>query len=477
MAHSPAANLLLISFDQWRGDWGDPLQPVVNLPALERLGQQGLTARRCYTSSPHCVPARFSWLTGMAPSQLGVTRNVEASLPPDAPSLVRKLRDQGWHTALVGKTHWSSHAKTADLRDGLPLLQELGFNTAIEVPGPRGLRRMHCALSDAWQRAGLLDQQRTDLNSRYGAGRTPAAWAVRPTVLPAELYPDIWIAERGLELLAAMPTQQPWLLWVSFVGPHEPFDTPRPWHGKSDAAALPAPTKQPTWIRALPEHCELRRTAASWAGLLTAEAIAACRADYADHLQLLDEQLAKLLAALAQRIDGPQTAVAVCADHGELLGDAGLLYKGAFLEGAIRVPWVYRAPAASNRHDQQQPQQLNQPLPLTGLLQQTLSNLGRGGGITALMDWAHQQRSAVVEFGSERLILQGKRKLATDQKGWPLWAIHLGRDPLEQCNVITAQPKRWRISPGWRKLRQEARMEARRRSAKNWLWRQLGPHG
>lgn len=475
MAHSPAANLLLISFDQWRGDWGDPLQPVVKLPTLERLGHEGLTARRCYTSSPHCVPARFSWLTGLAPSQLGVTRNMDVSLPPDAPSLVRELRDQGWHTALVGKTHWSSHAQTADLRDNLPLLQALGFNKAIEVAGPRGLRRMRCDLTDAWQHAGLLEQQRRDLNERYGGGRNPAAWAVRPTLLPAALYPDIWIAERGLELLATMPTEQPWLLWVSFVGPHEPFDTPQPWHGRNDAEALPTPTPRPPWISELPKHCELRKTAESWAGLLTAEAVAACRADYADHLQLLDDQLAKLLAALAQRSDSTQTSVAVCADHGELLGDAGLLYKGTFLEGAIRVPWVYRAPPASNCNDEQQPQQLNQPLPLTGLLQQTLANLRLGGGLTALTHWAHEQHSAVVEFGSERLILQGKRKLATDQQGMPLWAIHLGRDPLEQCNVITAQPQRWRMSPGWRQLWEEARAQATRRSAKNWLWRQLGP--
>ena len=33
----PAANLLLITFDQWRGDWGDPHDPVVDLPALQEL--------------------------------------------------------------------------------------------------------------------------------------------------------------------------------------------------------------------------------------------------------------------------------------------------------------------------------------------------------------------------------------------------------------------------------------------------------
>ena len=32
------------------------------------------------------------------------------------------------------------------------------------------------------------------------------------------------------------------------------------------------------------------------------------------------------------------------ADHGDMLGDGGMLYKGSFLEGAIRVPFVYKPP-------------------------------------------------------------------------------------------------------------------------------------
>ena len=96
-------NLLLISFDQWRGDWADPGAPVLPLLALQQLAREGWSARRCYTSSPHCVPARMSWLTGLDPSQLGVTRNADVSLPADAPSLVRDLQQRGWHTAVVAK--------------------------------------------------------------------------------------------------------------------------------------------------------------------------------------------------------------------------------------------------------------------------------------------------------------------------------------------------------------------------------------
>ena len=95
------ANLLLITFDQWRGDWSDPNSRVVNLPALQELAERSVVARRCYTSSPQCVPARLSWLTGLAPSQMGVTRNTLAEAPADAPSLFRHLQTTGCHTELI----------------------------------------------------------------------------------------------------------------------------------------------------------------------------------------------------------------------------------------------------------------------------------------------------------------------------------------------------------------------------------------
>ena len=466
-------NLLLVTFDQWRGDWGDPYAPVLPLPALESLAQQGWTARRCYTASPHCVPARFSWLTGLAPSQLGLTRNASVDVPSDAPSLVRDLRTAGWHTALVGKTHWTNHAKARDLRDDLPLLRTLGFEEVIELAGPRALRRMSCALTDDWLAAGVLEAQRTDLERRYSKGLTAAAWAVRPSVLPNDLYPDLWIAERALEQLARMPKDQPWLLWVSFVGPHEPFDTPSPWHGQNRSQNLPAPWPNLNWVDQLPNNAELKQSQAQWRGQLKAESVNSCRGDYADHLQLLDDQLAKLITGLTRRSDNQNTAVAVTADHGELLGDHGMLYKGSLLEGAVRVPWVFRPAPQQRKHEGTY---CNNPLPLTELLARTLRLVQSHEDLQALQEWAKQQPGAVVEFGNERLFVQGQRKLILDQHGKAIWAVHLGRDPGEQCNLLVEHPKRWHLSPQWRRLRQWAAEEPNQRSTSGRLWRQLGPY-
>ena len=247
--HNNKTNLLIISFDQWRGDWGDMYDPVVDLPALKKLSDEGLTVRRCYTNSPQCVPARFSWITGLEPSQLGITENADVSLPLDCPSKIRELREKGWDTTIVGKTHWSSHYGNKDIRESSKLITQLGFNKMIEIPGPRALKNINCELTDDWEKEGWLLKQRENLKLRYEQHKTEEAWTSSETILPNHLYPDIWISEKAKEEIDKLPHNSPWLIWVSFVGPHEPFDTPSPWRGITTNEELPKPIQERKWKR------------------------------------------------------------------------------------------------------------------------------------------------------------------------------------------------------------------------------------
>ena len=242
-AESEKANLILITFDQWRGDWANQRRPKVRLDAIKKIAREGWTAKHCYTSSPQCVPARLSWITGLRPSQLNVTRNKPVNLPGNARSMIRDLRDDGWHTAIVGKTHWTSHSKKVDLRDNKSDLYNLGFNQSIEIAGPRALRIIECDLTEEWKKSGVYEKHIEDLKNRYKNGVDWPAWKVEKTKLPLELYPDIWIANKGITLLKEMPENSPWILWISFVGPHEPFDTPKPWSGIHKNHQLPKTIK------------------------------------------------------------------------------------------------------------------------------------------------------------------------------------------------------------------------------------------
>ncbi len=466
MLQSPA-NLLLISFDQWRGDWADPKDPVVHLPALQRLAKHSVVAERCYTSSPQCVPARLSWLTGLAPSQMGVTRNTVAEVPADAPSLFRKLQASGWYTELIGKTHWTNHRDPTDLRQNQSKIRALGFDRVMEIAGPKALRHVRCDLTDMWEQENMMELYIEDMRERYGGGQSNRkAWEVRSSILPNQLYPDIWLAERALEALHRMPSQQPWLLWISFVGPHEPFDTPAPWCNLKPQST-PNPTPQGKWIAELPSNCELKKSQERWQGKLSDDEVSACRQDYANNLQLLDAQLQRLLDALAKRNDADLTAIATTSDHGEMLGDHGMLYKGTFLESSIRVPFQYCPPPRCNYPAQS----LHRPVALTALFSTMLNSLTEGGDAKDILQTAEKTNHVCVEFGDELLIIQNNRKLCRKLNGEILWATNLRTDPKEQLNQLKIHPRLLSQKRGWARTSLISDKELHKRSDPNWQWR------
>lgn len=427
-------NLVLITFDQWRGDWGDPLKPVTKLNEIKALAKGGLIIERCYTSSPQCVPARISWLTGLRPSEAGVTCNRPVNLPGSAPSMIRELKNGGWHTAIVGKTHWSSHNVECDLRENKRWLRELGFVESKEIAGPRALQKIKCDITDDWKKAGVFEDHIKDLYERYRNGCNEAAWQVRESVLPNELYPDIWIANKGIEMLQKMPTEKPWFLWISFVGPHEPFDTPRPWKGRNKSEQLPQVIKNDGWVDRLDISCEATRIRDLWKGKLKKKHIKAFRLDYADHLQLLDDQVGKIMHAIRERTDNANTAIAITSDHGEMLGDHEMLYKSTFLEPSIRVPFIYCPPHRYNQN--QRNMRLLKPIGLTEAIKFTLGGLSEGGKNKNIMRNCKRQNYVISEYGEEFMIVKDNIKVVYTNEGAAIWATDLKKDPEEKNNIL-----------------------------------------
>ena len=333
-------NWLLITFDQWRGDWLH--QDWLNVPSILQIASQGWDIRRCYTSSPQCIPARASWITGLKPSQLGVTSNQVFTLPSDSPSFVRELKNSyGYHTRLIGKTHWTPHEKGVDLRDNISLLRDLGFDKAREIAGPRALGVLDCELTDVWREEGVLELYRDDLLRRYS---NSVVHDTSPSPLPDHLYPDIWLGNVALEEINDLPKDSPWFFWISFPGPHEPFDVPISWRGFH--GLIPPPEVRPDSLEKLdqyaPKGSVLSRKLQRWPDGIPLDSVSALRADYADHLHLLDSQVGKIMRGLEMNGFLENTAITICSDHGELLGDWGLLLKGCFLEGAIRSLFVHK---------------------------------------------------------------------------------------------------------------------------------------
>jgi arylsulfatase A-like enzyme len=78
---------------------------------------------------------------------------------------------------------------------------------------------------------------------------------------------------------------------------------------------------------------------------MSPERIRNIRRNYFAMVTFLDEQVGRVIQALKRRDMYDNTLIIFTADHGELLGDHGLLTKGPFLyESLIRIPMIFAGP-------------------------------------------------------------------------------------------------------------------------------------
>ena len=98
-------NFLLIITDQHRADHlGCYGNPIVRTPAIDFIAANGAAFDRFYVTCAICMPNRATLMTGRPPSLHGVRHN-GIPLALEAVTFVDLLRQAGYRTALVGKSH------------------------------------------------------------------------------------------------------------------------------------------------------------------------------------------------------------------------------------------------------------------------------------------------------------------------------------------------------------------------------------
>src|SRR5699024_388969 len=101
-------HVVLIMTDQQRWDTLGCMGSMIETPNLDFLASQGTIFNCAYSSTPSCVPARASLMTGMDPWHTGIL-GMGAGQPECANlsnTLPEVLTEHGYHTVGVGKMHF-----------------------------------------------------------------------------------------------------------------------------------------------------------------------------------------------------------------------------------------------------------------------------------------------------------------------------------------------------------------------------------
>ncbi len=165
--------------------------------------------------------------------------------------------------------------------------------------------------------------------------------------VPPELHQTTWVTDQALEFID-QKRSGPWFLTLNPYDPHPPFIPPRAYAERFDPAAMPGPhfresgPAQQERLRAVEFQTLAERPETFYGRSL--------QALYYAMITQVDEQFTRLLAGLEASGQRDDTVIVFTSDHGEMLGDHGLLYKGCrFYEGLVRVPLVFSWPGRIRR--------------------------------------------------------------------------------------------------------------------------------
>ena len=341
-------NILWYSTDQQRFDTIAALgNEHINTPNLDRFVEESAVFTHAYCQSPICTPSRASFLTGMYPSAIGVNGNGFRRFPRHFEDrlITHALRDEGYDCGLIGKLHLASAFLRREERvdDGYDYFQyshdhkggnERG-NEYVEWIKAQGID--HNTILRARGIASLDDYRNSHQHQGFGGFMEPTA---DKDNVPPQLHQTHWCTEKAIEFIGRNREEdKPWLLSVNPFDPHPPFDAPYEFYRRYNPESLPGARFEEGDL----EH--QRRLEAAGIDFQNRarhpEEIQhkQIQASYYAMIEFLDAEFGRLINYLDATGQRENTIIIFMSDHGEMLGDHGLVLKGCrFYEGLARVP-------------------------------------------------------------------------------------------------------------------------------------------
>jgi arylsulfatase A-like enzyme len=386
-------NFLFFITDQHRADYlGCYGHPVLRTPHIDSIAARGVRFERFYVATPVCMPNRATLMTGRMPS---VHRARSNGLPLSlrANTFVDALRASGYTTALVGKSHLQNFtvhppilkrppSRPSDhvLDPSFAEAEKSLFEGAYDQEHPKRWQAGH----DFSMQLPFYGFEHVDLCTGHGdqvgghyyvwlKSRRPDAEKLRDhrkqlphdyicpqafrTPIPEELYPTTYVADRTCEWLdryAAGKRERPFFLMTSFPDPHHPFTPPGFYWSMFDPQDMVLPANFWPGNRKLARPViwakEQRETGKADTAGQAAFAVNEREAREAMALScgmiaMIDDAIGRVLTQLSACGLADNTIVIFTADHGDFLGDHGLLLKGpAHYESITHVPFIWAEP-------------------------------------------------------------------------------------------------------------------------------------
>ena len=313
-------NVLFICSDQHaRNALGCYGHPLVRTPHLDALAAAGTRFTAACSSSPICVPARAAIATGRHVHQCRAWSSAE---PYDG-SIAgwgHRLIEAGRRVVSIGKLHYRSNEDPN------------GFDTEI-LP-------MHVHAGVGWTTALLRDTRPMGSSADYARD---LGWGESAYTRYDRAIGDA--ACRWLREEAPADPARPWVLFVSFVSPHNPMIAPpeyESWYPRERIGMPRAYRREERHRHPVPAGVE--RCMDHDAYVEDDDHVRAIRASYYGLCSFMDAEVGRVLDALDATGQRERTRILYTSDHGEMLGHLGYWAKSVMYEDSVGIPMIAAGP-------------------------------------------------------------------------------------------------------------------------------------
>jgi arylsulfatase len=313
-------NVLLIMTDQHRKDaLGAYGNPAIRTPHLDALAAGGVRFENCWVQHAVCMPSRACIFTGRYPMAHRVRSN-GVPLSESEVTLAHVFAASGYRTGGAGKFHFLPHYP---YRSPLPMMEG--------HPEPYyGFQEFHLG-EDGRSGEHWLWIHRT--HPEYD--QTP------DDKIPLELHNSHWTASHTIDFIRRCHGRgEPFFAFCSFVDPHHGYNPPSPYREMYRAEDMPEPIRRAGEFDDKPPH--LQKRARQREGVKPD--VAYNRTQYYGEVTFIDDSVGRVLDTLEELQIRDNTLIIFTSDHGDLLGDHGLYFKGLAYWQSANVPLLFNWP-------------------------------------------------------------------------------------------------------------------------------------
>jgi len=324
-------NVLFITLDQFRGDcYAAAGHPLTSTPTLDRIAREGVRLSRHYSQAAPCAPGRAAIYTGMYQMNNRVVAN-GTPLAAGVDNVAKVARRAGFDPTLFGYTDQGIDPNRAEGLDD-PRLDSYdgilpGFSVGLYLPESQYawityLRAKGYDVPNGWAPALRGEPDR-----------------------PAEDSLSGFLTTRFIDWLEHQ--ESGWFAHLSYLRPHPPYAAAGEYARLYDPADVTAPIAPVGAEWRHPLH-EFALSYPASAAPTDPDAMRRLKAQYFGMVSEVDAQLGRAIAAIEARGEWDDTLVVVTSDHGEQLGDHGLLEKLGFFPQSYHIVGLWRDPRGAN---------------------------------------------------------------------------------------------------------------------------------